>query len=112
MNAFKLFSVITDSMAANETLYVESSTPATFVCHLSTTRNYPGWAYRLPDINTSTRINFETGPTFYVKEDRLSWEDNKKDLILSAVTREDEGLYECAVTGVGLCTIQLIVRGK
>ena len=121
-----MFSVITVCLAANAALYVESNTPATFVCNLSTTRDYPNWSY-LIDTGTQKslvrihwdtdrifqeQINWENDDEFLMKQDRLSWADNNRDLVLSAVTREDESIYQCSEAGVGVWTIQLIVRGK
>ena len=114
IDALTMFSVITVCLAANAALYVESNTPATFVCNLSTTRDYPHWSYRI-DTGTqksSDQINWENDHNFRMKKDRLSWADNNRDLVLSAVTREDMATYECSEAGVGVWTIQLIARGK
>jgi len=114
MYALTMFSVITVCLAANATLHVESNTPATFVCNLSTTRDYPNWSY-LIDTGTqksSEQINWENNDKFQMKQDRLSWADNNRDLVLSAVTREDMAIYQCSEAGVGVWTIHLIVRGK
>ena len=48
--------------------------------------------------------------TNLVNYDRLSWADNKKDLILSDVVRQDEGKYQCA--DIGRWTVQLSVIGN
>ena len=108
-----MFSVITVGLAANATLYVEFNTPAKFVCNIAT-RDYPGWSYRIETGTqmSSEQINYDTDHNFQVKQDRLSWADNNRDLVLSAVTREDMAIYECYEARVGVWTIQLIVRGK
>jgi len=102
-------------MAANTALYVQSNTTATLVCNLANMRDYPGWSYGPSGATTYTRITWEGLKDFYQKQDRLSWADNKRDLLLSAVTREDESLYQCAQTAPGVegnWQIQLTVRGK
>jgi len=114
MRVLTMFSAISVCLAANARLHVESNTSATFVCNLPSTRDYPSWSYHIETETqwSSVRINWENDHTFLVKQDRLSWADNNRDLVLSAVTREDMTIYQCAEAGVGVWTIQPIVRGK
>jgi len=90
---------------------VEFNTSVTLICNLETTHDYPIW--RGPVAGSSLVLyNLETLSTFRHKQERLSWADNKRDLVLNSVTMEEKGSYYCAAGGVGIWFIDLFVRGK
>ena len=95
------------------TYTVENGTTAVITCNIQTLYDYPTWLGP-PNVNGVLRVyNIVSDPTFFtnlVNYARLSWADNKKDLILSDVVRQDEGKYQCAE--MEKWTVQLNVRGK
>jgi len=103
--------VVATQATTNTTLYVPSNNAVTFVCNLASTQNFPFWRGPAPG-TASTVYNWEGFQDFRVLQDRLIWADNKRDLVLRDVAKEDEGLYSCSVTGIGSWSIQLIVRGN
>ena len=98
-----------------ETYNVENGTTVLIMCKIATRNDYPK-QYGPPSTNGYLRLyNFEGLSTFFtslVNYDRLSWGSNNKDLVLSDVVREDEGLYGCFTLGAGRWTVQLNIRGR
>ena len=103
------------SQVVNQTYNVEKGTTAMIKCNIATRYDYPTW-YGPPLTNgVLTVYNFERLSTFLtrlVNYDRLGWGSNNRDLVLSAVARADEGLYQCSAVGEGTWRVQLNIRGR
>jgi len=101
-------------LSVNFTQSVESNTTAVIVCNINV--EYPSWSG--PPLNAHGWVTSYSDSGFsyfnpYLSQDklqRMSWADNKKDLVLNPVTREDEGNYECYYAGMRW-VITLNVRG-
>ena len=96
-------------LTVNYTQTVESNTTVVLPCNIHANSQYPKWSG--PPAFTLYTSSSTFNP--YLSSDklrRISWADNKHDLVLNPVTRDDEGGYYCfynAVTWV----VQLYVRG-
>lgn len=91
---------------------IESNASVTFICNLATTHDYPIWSGPVAGSSSFEVYNLETSSKFRQKQERLSWADNKRDLVLNPVTMEDMGHYYCSAAGQGIWFIDLFVRGK
>ena len=100
------------TLEPNATYTVEFNTSVTLVCPIPTRYDYPAWAGPFPGSKFMEVYTFENISEFLRKQDRLSWAINKRDLIISPVKREDEGMYRCSGTGAGNWFSQILVRGK
>ena len=76
----------------NTTLSVQFGTTAVLECPLSAGKVYPDW-YGPPDRMIYTLQGDPTRNPGLHHINRVSWSANYRDLILSNVTREDEGSY-------------------
>jgi len=98
--------------AIDQTYVVENGTTIVIPCNLTLSYDYPSWMGPPVWFNgLLTTYNIERSSNFFTSlenRDRISWDSNKKDLVLSEVMiRLDEGRYQCA----GTWTSQLNVRG-
>jgi len=93
-------------LTVNYTQTVESNTTVVLVCNISA--QYPKWRGP-PSFTTYTGGSIFNPYLNPDKRQRMSWADNKRDLVLNPVTREDEGNYECYYNGNWFVTLN--VRG-
>ena len=99
----------------NITQNVENGTTLVLVCGYNSVE-YPAWRGPTSEHGNSTPYTLQGDPSFnpdMAKQLRLSWADNRRDLILSNVSLEDAGMYACFyLPGGGLFYfIQVVVRG-
>jgi len=104
--------VFTYTIEPNATYTVENNSAVTLVCPLPTTHDYPTWSGPMPGGKVMQIYNWERMSDFMRKQDRLSWARNNRDLVISPVIREDEGMYECSAALAGNWFSELLVRGN
>jgi len=96
----------------NTTLSVQFGTTTVLECPIVTGQVYPGWDGP-PDRTPYTLQGVPTRNPSLHHINRVSWSANFKDLVLSKVTPEDEGIYICYFVSPGRTwhwTIQLITK--
>jgi len=104
----------TAALTINYTQTVEFNTTVVLVCTFDV--EYPSWSG--PPIDAHgypTLYNYGGSSNFnpYLDQDklqRMSWANNKRDLVLNPVSRADEGDYKCDITG-SYWKVKLYVRG-
>jgi len=99
----------------NQTQHVESGTTAVIACNIPSLSDYPQWSG--PPVTTGVLKIYNTGgdSNFFTSlgnYERLSWSDNKKDLILRDVVVGDEGKYSCIKNSLEKWTVLLNVTGR
>jgi len=100
-------------LSVNLTQSVESNSTAVIVCNINV--EYPSWSGPSLSTHDWTTYNYNNHPDFnpFLSQDklqRMSWADNKRDLVLNPVTREDDGDYYCSYAGM-MWFVKFDVRG-
>lgn len=108
--------LFTVASAVNTTLSVEYGTTAVLECPIFPDQVYPSWRGP-PDLTTYTGYGHPTRNPYIAHINRVSWSANHKDLVLSNVTRVDEGNYKClqfnySTNVYGAWSIQLNIKSK
>ena len=99
---------------ANYTQTVENNTSVVVVCKFDV--EYPSWSGPpISPLGSYPLYNYGRNPNFFPNLDpdklqRMSWANNKRDLVLNPVSRADEGDYTCAIPS-SFWILKLNVRG-